>query len=147
MEANLITASAGLLGSLIGGAATVSTTWVSQRSLHKRELVQVDMRNRELLYGEFISECARHLMYAATHTLDNPETVLPIYAMMNRIRLCASEGVLSEAEHLLQRITDQYFSRNLTVEEMRQLARPDGDPLKSFGEACRSELQSMRRRA
>ena len=34
--------------------------------------------------------------------------------------------VVAEAERLLTRITEQYFSRNLTVEEMRQLARSRG---------------------
>jgi hypothetical protein len=53
--------------------------------------------------------------------------------------------VLAEAEHLLSHIADQYFSRNLTVEEMRQLAHSaSGDPLKAFGEACRAELRSIR---
>ena len=42
------------------------------------------------------------------------------------------------------RITEQYFSSNLTVDEMRQIARSgDGDPLKAFGEACRAELASI----
>jgi hypothetical protein len=48
---------------------------------------------------------------------------------------------------LLRRIAEQYFSRNLTLEEMRELTRSkDADPLKSFGEACRVELKSMRAR-
>jgi hypothetical protein len=47
----------------------------------------------------------------------------------------------------LQRITEQYFSPNLSVEEIRALVRSggaDADPLKSFGEACRIELKSIR---
>jgi hypothetical protein len=48
---------------------------------------------------------------------------------------------------MLSHITDQYFSGNLTVQEMRQLARSTGaDPLKAFGEACRAELKSIRSR-
>jgi hypothetical protein len=48
---------------------------------------------------------------------------------------------------LLTRITDQYFSRNLTLEEMHALAHSEGtDPLRSFGEACRAELKAMRAR-
>jgi hypothetical protein len=47
----------------------------------------------------------------------------------------------------LTNITDQYFSRNLTLQEMRQLAHSAGaDPLKGFGEACRAELRSIRGR-
>ena len=71
--------------------------------------------------------------------------MLPLYALINRVRLTASQPVLAEAERLLKRITEQYFLRNLTLEEMRDLATSEGaDPLQSFGEACRTELKSMR---
>jgi len=147
MDTNFVTAMAGVLGSLVGGSATVATAWLTQKTLSRRELSTRDMRQREKLYGEFIGECAKLLIDAFTHTLDDPEKLLPLYALTNRVRLTASQPVLAEAEHLLARITDQYFSRNLTVEEMRQLAHSaNADPLKAFGEACRAELKSIRAR-
>ena len=147
MDTALISAMSGVLGSLVGGSATVATTWITQRTASRRELIQADIRKREMLYGEFIGECAKLIVHAFTHTLDKPETLFPIYALINRIRLRASQPVLVEAEHVLQRITEQFFARNLTVEEMRKLARSaDADPMKAFGEACRSELSSMRAR-
>jgi hypothetical protein len=146
MDATTLTAMSGVLGSLVGSSGTVAATWVTQRALYRRELVQTEIRKRETLYGEFISECAKLLVDAFTHTLDKPEQLLPIYALINRIRLCASQPVLAEAEHVLRRISEQYFLRNLTVEELRQLARSEEmDPLKAFGEACRAELKSMRK--
>jgi hypothetical protein len=144
MDGATISAMAGVLGSLVGGSATVATAWLTQSTQGKRELRQQEMRKRETLYGEFIAECAKLLMDSFTHTLDAPEKLLPIYALVNRIRLCASPPVLVEAEHLLARITEQYFSRNLTLQEIRDLARSeDADPLKAFGEACRAELKSV----
>jgi hypothetical protein len=84
-------------------------------------------------------------MDSFVHTLDKPETVLPVYELINRIRLSASEAVLAQAEDVMRRITEQYFSTNLSVEDMGALVRAgSADPLKSFGEACRVELQSMR---
>jgi hypothetical protein len=134
----------GLLGTLVGGAATVTTHWITQKAFNKRELIRAEIGKREALYGEFIVECGKLLMDALTHTLDKPETLLPAYALLNRIRVSASQGVLAEAERLLMRITEQYFSSNLTVDEMRQIARSrDADPLKAFGEACRAELASI----
>jgi hypothetical protein len=136
---------AGVLGSLVGGSATVATTWITQRTASKKELIQGDIAKREMLYGEFIAECAKLIMDAFTHTLEKPETLIPVYALINRIRLRASQPVLAEAEHLLRHITEQYFARNLTVEEMRELARSaNADPIKAFGEACRAELRSIR---
>jgi len=146
MDNSIVTAMAGVLGSLVGGSATVATAWLTQRTQGRRELIRAETRKRESLYGEFIGECAKLFLDAFTHTLDNPETVLPLYALINRIRLCASPPVLSEAEHLLTRITEQYYSSNLTLDEMRRLARSGDDPLKPFGEACRVELKAMRAR-
>ena len=148
MDSAIVPAMAGVLGSLVGSSATVATAWITQKAVNKRELTQLEMRKREMLYAEFIAECAKLLMDAFTHTLDAPDKLLLLYAMLNRIRLCASPQVLAEAEHLLTRITDQYFSRNLTLDEIRELARSErADPLRTFGEACRAELKSMRHAA
>jgi hypothetical protein len=84
---------------------------------------------------------------AFSHTLDDPEKLLSVYALINRIRLCASRDVLTQAEHLLARVTEQYFAQNLSVEELRALVRSgEADPLRAFGEACRAELKSIRTR-
>src|SRR5215831_20723799 len=71
-------------------------------------------------------------------------SLCPAYELIGRIRLSSSDTVLAEAENVLKRITEQYFSPNLSVEEARALVESDtADPLKSFGEACRAELKSM----
>ncbi len=56
MDTAIVTAMAGVLGSLVGGSASVAATWVTQRTLSKRELIRTEIRRREALYGEFISE-------------------------------------------------------------------------------------------
>ncbi len=148
MDLTLVSAMSGVLGSLIGGSATVATTWVSQRTATSRELVRDEMRKREALYGEFVAECARILMDAFGNALDKPDRLLPAYALINRIRLSASQAVLAEAERLLRRITEQYFADKLTLEDLHRLAlSEDGDPMKAFGEACRAELKSLRAQA
>ena len=147
MDSAIVSATAAVLGSLVGGSATLATAWVTQKTQSRRELIHGEMRKREALYGEFIAESAKLLLDAFTHTLEKPDTLLTLYASINRVRLCASQPVLAEAERLLKRITEQYFSRNLTLEDVRDLAISEGaDPLKSFGEACRVELKSMRAR-
>jgi hypothetical protein len=147
VEANVLTAMSGVLGSLVGGSATVATTWIAQRTASRRELIQGDIAKREVLYGEFIAECAKLIVDAYTHKLEKPEALIPLYALINRIRLRGSQPVLTEAEHLLRHITERYFARNLTVEELREVTRSaDADPIKAFGEACRAELRSIRAR-
>jgi hypothetical protein len=146
MDAPIVSALAAVFGSLVGGSATVATAWVTQRTQSKRELIRAEISKRETLYGEFICECSRLFMDSLARTLDKPEAILSVYALLNRIRVSASDAVLAEAEQTLRRITEQYFSPNLSVEELRALVRSgsDADPLKLFGEACRVELRSMR---
>lgn len=145
MDTALLGALSAVLGSVVGGSASVATTWMAQKTVGRREFAREELRKREALYGEFIGECAKLFMDAFTHNLDKPEILLPVFALINRIRLCASRKVLAEAERLLGRLSDQYFAKNLTVEELRKLAHTEqGDPLSAFGEACRAELKALR---
>lgn len=145
MEPGLTGALAAVLGSLVGGAASLATAWMTQRTLGRREAVATEIRKRERLYAEFVTECSRLSIDAYSHGLERPDTVIPAYALLNRIRLVSSETVLEAADRMVRRITEQYFQRNLSVEEMRELARSATvDPLRSFSEACRNELKSLR---
>jgi len=145
MDTALLSALSAVLGSLVGGSASVATTWMAQKTLNRREVLREELRKREALYGEFIGECAKLFMDAFTHNLEKPDSLLPVFAQINRIRLCASREVLAEAERILTRLTDQYFAKNLTVEELRELTHTEqADPLRDFGEACRAELKSLR---
>jgi hypothetical protein len=145
MDTALVGALSAVMGSLVGGSASVVTTWMAQKTLNRREVLREELRKREALYGEFIGECAKLVMDAFMHNLEKPEILLPVFALINRIRLCASRKVLAEAERLLAHITDQYFANNLTVQELRKLAHTEqADPLSAFGEACRAELKSLR---
>ena len=147
MDATIVSAFAGVFGSLVGGSATVATAWVTQRTQSRRELIHGEISKRETLYGEFICECSKLFMDSLVRTFDRPEAMLPVYALLNRIRVSASDAVLAEAEQMLKRITEQYLSPNLSVAELRALVESgsDADPLKPYGEACRAELKSMHR--
>lgn len=145
MDAAIVSGLAGVFGSLFGGSATVAAAWVTQRSLATRELVQEEVHKRESLYGEFVAECSKLLIDAISHSLERPETLVPLYGLLNRIRLSASDAVLLEAERITRTIAEQYFLPNRSVEELRGIAHSENaDPLKPFAEACRIELKSLR---
>jgi hypothetical protein len=59
VDANLITALAAALGSVIGASAAIATTWISQKSQTTRERAKWETRKRETLYGDFITEASR----------------------------------------------------------------------------------------
>ena len=140
-----IVSTLGIVGTLCGGSASVATAWVTQKTQNKRERIRAEVKKREALYGEFINECSTRVMDSLERNLDKPETLLSIYALLNRIRICASNKVLSEAERALASITEQYFSPNLSLDQLHELVR-DGartDPLRTFAEACRAEVKSL----
>jgi hypothetical protein len=144
METTIVTALAGIAGSLCGGSASVATAWLTQKTRNKRERIRAEVKKREALYGEFINECSQRVMDSLARNLDKPETLLSIYALLNRIRLCASETVLAQAQEIVQFIMEQYFAPNVSVQEFHERVRDNGiDPLKAFSEACRRELSSL----
>jgi len=148
MDPAILSALAAVLGSAVGGSATLGTAWITQKTQSRRELVGAEIRKRETLYGEFIAECSKLLIDALDHTLDNPDKLFQIYALQNRIRLTSSDAVVAAADQTLQRILKQYFAENITPEALRDLMtdvdRLEGlDSLKPFSEACRNELRAL----
>src|SRR5262249_15777922 len=92
MDNTIINSLTGLAGSLLGGSARVPTAWVTQRTSNKRKDLHVEFNRREALYGQFINECSVHALHSYEESLDKSEKLLSIYALLNRIRLCASDG-------------------------------------------------------
>ena len=144
MDTTIVTALAGIFGSLTGGSASVATAWVAQKARNKRAAARAELSRRETLYGEFINECSKRVMDSFERNLDRPETLLSIYALLNRIRLCASDAVLIHAVDLVKLIMEQYFAPNMSLEEFHERVYNGGiDPLKAFSAACRHELMSL----
>jgi len=56
MDRAIISALAAILGSLVGGGATIATAWLTRRTQGRRASVDAEVRKREALYVEFISE-------------------------------------------------------------------------------------------
>jgi len=145
MDATIISAMAGVLGSVVGASTTILSAWVTQRTNQKRELIRAEIDKREVLYGEFIGECSKLIIDAHGHKLEKPETLLSAYALLNRIRVSSSDAVLTEADRIVRLVAEQYASPNFSPEDLLEAARSqETDPLKPFAEACRTELKWMR---
>jgi hypothetical protein len=146
MDRTILSALSAILGSMVGASATIATAWLTQRTQARRSSVETEIRKREALYGEFIAEGSKLLIESIDRKLDDPERLYALYAVLNRIRLVASDEVLAAADRTATQIIERFFRPNLSPEEVRQLvlARPD-DPLKEFGEVCRRELHALQR--
>ena len=142
MDANLITALAGVLGSVSGASAAIATTWISQKSQTVRERAKWETRKRETLYGDFITEASHLVADAFDHSLDKPETLVKLYAHLGRIRLVSSEPVLAAAEECCERVVDLYAQPNRTIDQIYAVMRSkELEFFNRFSEACRIELR------
>jgi hypothetical protein len=142
VDANLITALAGVLGSVTGASAAIATTWIAQKSQTVRERAKWETRRRETLYGDFINEASRLIADAFDHTLDNPERLVKLYAILGRIRLVSSEAVLVAAEEVSDRIVKWYAEPNRKIDQLfTTLHSGELEVFKRFSDACRVELR------
>jgi hypothetical protein len=142
MDQNFITAMAGVLGSVSGASAAIATTWISQKSQTIRERAKSETRKREILYGDFITEASQQLASAFDHSLDKPETLVKLFAILGRIRLVSSDAVLTAAEECCDRVVDLYAKPNRTMAEIfTTLHSGEFEFLKDFSAACRVELR------
>ncbi len=141
MDSTVLTAVAAASGSLVGTAATAVTTWITQRTQTVHAEREAMMRDREALYGEFITEASRLTMEAFSHSLERADAFVKLYGITGRIRLVATGPVLAAAEACIRQIIDVYARPNLTVEQIRlAFERDQLDPVKDFSVACRKEL-------
>ena len=96
MEAAYISAFAALAGSAIGASASFATTWLTQHAQQHATRLEQEMSRRERLYGEFIDEASRLLADALTHHLHEPSKMVPLYAIMGKLRLFAPAHVVAQ---------------------------------------------------
>jgi hypothetical protein len=141
MDSTIIPAGAAVCGSLVGAAATIVTTWITQRTQRVQAEREERRRNREVLYGEFITEASRLTVEAFSHSLERPDTFVKLYGIIGRIRLEATDSVLDTAEACIRQIIDLYAKPNMTIEQIRLAFERDRlDPIREFSVACRKEL-------
>src|SRR5271165_886203 len=141
MDSTIIAAAAAVLGSVVGAAATIATTWITQRTQTANSKIEAKLRDREALYGEFITEASRLTVDAFTHQLEQPATFVKLYGILGRIRLVAAESVLASAEACCRQIVDLYAKPNMTADQIRAAFEHGRiDPIKGFSTVCRTEL-------
>ncbi len=144
MDSTIITAVAAACGSVVGAMATIVATWITQRAQRVGAERDGKLRDREALYGEFITEAARLTVEGLGHSLERPDSFVKLYGITGRIRLVAADLVLTAAEACIRRIISLYAQPNLSVEQIRLAFERDRiDPIRDFSIACRKELRDI----
>jgi hypothetical protein len=146
-DTNMFIALAAGLGSLMGAGSSIATTWITQRTQSLRATKEWKLRERQVLYNEFITEASHLALDALTHSMEQPDQIMTLYGVLSRIRLVSSEDVVRHAEACCGRIIELYGRPNLTADQIRAVVADhkvdELDPLKEFSQACRNELQSQ----
>ena len=130
-----------LAGSLLGTLGSIGTTFLSLRAQERaRRLGQATTR-REALYGQFIEEASKLISDALAHKLDDLSKLVPLYTVINKLRLFAPPNVVRLADEVMLRILAAYGDPNKHF----QIPQSDEDGrgmdlLRSFSEACRKDI-------
>jgi hypothetical protein len=143
MNSGMITALAAVSGSLVGALGSAAGTWITQRFQDRRDLIGKQIVRREALYSDFIGESARLLVDAMEHSELDLQKMIPVYALLSRIRLSSSAPVLQTAEQIIKAIVNTYPQPNLTPEQIESRTMNGQDPLREFSDTCRAELDWM----
>jgi hypothetical protein len=147
MNAAYISAFAALAGSAIGALASFATTWLTQHQQERATRLAQEMNRRERLYGDFIDEASRLIADTLTHHLEEPSKMVPLYAIMGKLRLFASANVVARVDDVMAQIVEIYDLPNADFRNpTERLPQQRVDILRAFGEACRADLVRYARR-
>lgn len=153
MDSGVSNGLAAVMGALVGGLASLTSSWVGERTRHRRDMLQREISKRESTYSEFIEHASKLYVTSATHNFSDDAVDLEselkgavsLYGIASRIRLFASDRVIKEAEGVLDRILIQFGAENISVDELRERKLKEPDPLKAFSVSCRRELHDLQR--
>jgi hypothetical protein len=135
---------AALAGSATGGLTSLASTWLSLHRQSRANRLLRDRARRQKLYGSFIDEASKLYADALVHDEAEVTALVSVYALINRMRVLSSPAVVQKAEAVVRMIVDTYSAPNKTFLELRKLMDSHAiDPLRSFSDECRAELQAL----
>jgi len=147
MDPAMLSATAALVGSLIGGVSTFAASWLTQHRQLRLQILFQEAAKRETLYADFIIEASKRLTEAWYKQAERTDIFAALYAAMERMRLISTPPVVDAAENVIRKIMEAYADSNRTFDDMRQRVGSDwDDPLREFTEACKAELDALRAR-
>ncbi|MDA9430216.1 hypothetical protein [Bradyrhizobium sp. CCBAU 51627] len=129
-------------GSAFGAVSTIVSGWFSRRRRLRERHHARSFSRRERLYRSFIEEASR--LYADALVSDRAEIpqLVSLYTLVGRMRILSSGEVVHAAERTGRLIIETYLSPNRTFVDLPDFIE-EMDPLRDFGEACRSELMNL----
>lgn len=146
MNPAYVSAFSALAGALIGGLSAFGSSWFTQQSRIRDAHSEAEKAKLELLYNDFIVEAARLFGDALSHQTNDISNMMPLYALVGRMRLVSDRAVIDAAVKIEQTIIRTYLEPNRDFQESWEFARSGGaNFLTEFGEACRKDIAARAR--
>ncbi len=139
MNPATLSALSALAGSAIGALATFATTWLTQHQQNRAQRWLQESARRERLYGEFVDMAAQLYVHALSHEFE-PDKVVPLYALISRLRLFAPNIAVQSADVVMDTIVEAYLAPNYEFDLRGDAAREKLDLLRNFTQICREDL-------
>jgi hypothetical protein len=144
MDPATISAVSALAGSGIGALASVTTTWLTQHFQGQAQRLKQEASRRERLFSVFVDQASQTYADGLVHDgLDDPATLVPLYATINKLRLFATRNTVRAAETVLDGIVANYEAPQAGLNR-RGTSVSAHDILRAFADSCRAELESLR---
>ena len=132
---------AALLGAILGGAMSVLASWLAQRVQSDSQLLALEIKQRQLLYSEFVGAASCCFADGLLQNEPDPVSLAKLYGEVGRMQLVSSEPVIKEAERITHKILGAYAGDNRSKIEVGDfLAQNSVKLFSEFGKACRAEL-------
>jgi hypothetical protein len=144
MDSAYLPAVAALAGSAIGGLTSLTASWLTQREQVSAQQRAHDVSRREDLYNDFIDEASSSYADALQRTEVDVAKIVRLYALVSRMRILSSGGVVAQADAVMGMIMDTYRAPNRTIyDEADDIRKGRLDPLLNFSESCRDEFRTQ----
>ena len=136
-------------GAVLGGGASLLGAIHTQRCQHRLQRAASEVAKREKVYADFVMSASNLLLNAYTRDeigLGGDEQHL--IGLINRMRLFAPAEVVEGSEEVLRAIVEILLQPSIELRQLakRALSKPlDPDPLLTFSEICRADLDRNRR--
>jgi hypothetical protein len=133
---------AALAGSAIGGLTSLGASWLSQHVQFRAQQLEREVSRREELYKDFIEEASKWYADAYQHDKAEVSNLVTLYALVSRMHVLSSPGIVENADRVVRAIIDTYLAPNKNFRDLAELVHSDAmDPLREFSNACREELR------
>lgn len=143
MNVAYLSALAALAGSAVGGLTSFLSSWLGQTAQLRAQLLLQDKGSRQELYRSFVEDASQLYIEALTSNTPDLSKMITLYALISRMRVLSSPTVVDEARKMARSIVESYPAPNKTFDDVREMVHEHTlDPLRSFAEACRNEIDT-----